>query len=461
MYKYPLVRSSLFIIVQLALCLCIISCNSRDALVEPYPTDSLGRINRWVLDSMKRFYYWSDAIPARTNYTLYTRQYFSSLLSRTDRFSWISNSRDVQPPSSSYFTYGFHYALVAPSGYDGYVGVITWVNAGGAAERAGLHRGHYFTEVNGEKISPQNMIAAQEALKQPGYVQITRADAAWKPLDTLLLTPGYMNENPVRLTRIFQSGGRITGYLCYNAFNESYDAQLLEAFRKLKEAGAQELVLDLRYNAGGSVASGAKMAAMISAKLTAGEMYAIYQGNAQEGKKNNTLQAVLQTSSNSAGRVYADLQQGTLSLQRVFILTTRATASAAEMVVNNLKPFLTVVQIGETTTGKDEASFTIVDKRIPKQVEWTLQPIVYKLFNKNGEGGYATGIIPQYAVEETASLPLGDIGNSADPLLKQALTIIYGPSFTGEPTNLRRIPTRTVFSSAAEQSAHAGAVQIN
>lgn len=461
MYKYPLVRSSLFIIVQLALCLCIISCNSKDALVEPYPADSLGRINRWVLDSMKRFYYWSDAIPAKTDYTLQTPQYFSSLLSSNDRFSWISNGRDVAPPSSSYFTYGFHYALVAPAGYDGYVGVVTWVNAGGAAERAGLRRGNYFTAVNGAKISSQNIVQVQELLKQPDYVDITRANATWQPVDTLMITPGYMNENPVRLTRTFRAGSHITGYLCYNAFNDAYDPQLLDAFRKLKEAGVQELVLDLRYNGGGSVASGAKLAAMIAGKLTGSEVYAIYLGNAQEGRKTNTLQAVLQTSVNAAGRTYAELQQRTLTLQRVFILTTRATASAAEMVLNNLKPFLTVVQIGEATTGKDEASFTITDRRVPKQVEWTLQPIVYKLFNKNNEGGYATGIVPQYEVEETASLPLGDIGTTSDPLLRQALMIIYGPSFAGEPTNLRSIPVRTVFSSAAEQSAHAGAVQIN
>lgn len=441
----------MFIIVQLCLFLLLQSCAPKELLPEPYPTDSLGKINRWIIDSMRRFYYWSGDIPATTDPSLSPDQYFKSLLSGQDRFSWISNGLDITPPSSSYFTYGFHYALVQPVGYDGYIGVVTYVNAGGGASRAGLARGSYFTAVNGEKISAGNAEKIHRWLRLPEYADLVLSNGSWQPVDTVTLYPGYMNENPVRLTRTFQSGNTITGYLYYNAFNEGYDEQLLEAFDKLKQAGATELILDLRYNAGGNVATAAKLSAMIASKLTAGETYAIYQGNSLQGKRVNSLQAVLNTSPNTAGRQYAALQERRLPLQRVFILTTGATASAAEMVIHNLKPFISVIQIGETTTGKDEASFTITDR----QITWTLQPIVYKLFNRNGEGNYGNGLTPQYPVSETATLPLGAFGTGEDPLVRQALLIIYGPGFPGIPQDHRSAPVNTIYRSAAEDAAAA------
>lgn len=453
-------KPSVFIIVQLCTFLLLQSCAPKERLPEPYPADSLGKINRWILDSMRTFYYWNEAIPAKTDASLSPGEYFKSLLSGEDRFSWISNQADVLPPSSTYHTYGFHYALVQPSGYEGYIGVVMYVNGGGAAARAGLQRGSYFVAVNGEKMHAGNVEQVQRWLQAPEELQLVTADGSWSPADTVTLYPGYLGENPVRLTRTFQSGGITTGYLYYNAFDERYDDKLLEAFAALKQAGAGELILDLRYNTGGSVAGAAKMAGMIAEKLSAAETWAIYEGNHRQGKRVNSLQAVLHTSPAAAGKQYAALQQRRLPLQRVFILATGATASAAEMVIHNLKPFIPVIQIGEATTGKDEASFTITDRRVPKQVEWTLQPIVYKLLDKNGQGGYSNGLQPQFPASETATLPLGAFGTGEDPLVRQALTIIYGPAFPGIPQDMRKIPVRTIFRSATGTAAMAAPVQI-
>jgi C-terminal processing protease CtpA/Prc len=153
---------------------------------------------------------------------------------------------------------------------------------------------------------------------------------------------------------------------------------------------------------------------------------------------------------------YATLQPLCLNLNRVFVLTTRATVSAAELVINNLKPFITVIQVGETTAGKDEASFLIEDYRVPKQVTWKMQPTIYKLFNKNNQGNYAAGILPQYQVEELANLPLTGIGDMDDPLLHKALELIYGNDLPGSFTNLRApqsfIPVKVRHHSAAEQA---------
>lgn len=444
------------------------SCGKKDALPEPYPTDSLGKINRWVLDSMRRFYYWSNEIPSKPDYSLSPETFFKSLLSGSDRFSHISGP-NVPPASNAYFTYGLQYAFLQVPGIDHYVGVVTLVNKGGGAAQAGFIRGSYFIKVNGSYVTAQNLQQTNQLLNNRGALQLTVAtytNNSWTAGDTRSVSPDFRNEDPVYYTRIFTGTGGKTGYLYYSSFNETYDASLLSAFSKFKSEGISDLILDLRYNAGGSVASCAKLAGMVASGLNAGEIFAIFQGNKEAGRSSRSLQDVLNTSGNAAGRQFADLQSRQLQLSRVFILTTGGTVSAAELLVNNLKPFISVIQIGEKTTGKDEASFTITDGRIPRQVDWVIQPIVYKLFNKNNEGNYAGGLMPQQIVNETSSLPLGDIGTSKDLLVRNALETIYGAGYTGEPTDLRVVPlhpairAKAVYQSVAEQAENAAPVLI-
>jgi carboxyl-terminal processing protease len=414
-------------------------CSKKDLPAAPPIYDSTGRMNQWILDSMKRYYYWGDQIVAKPVSTD-PDQFFKRILSVNDRFSWISNGMDILPPSNSYFIYGFHYVLMQVDGYQGLIGVVTAVNKGGAADMAGLSRGSYFIAIDGEAISDKNMGAVNLALRTPSSVKITPAiydNNKWKPAEVVTLSPGYASENPAEGIRIFETNGVRTGYLYYASFDERYDAQLLQAVNKLKLAAVTELILDIRYNAGGSVASSAKLAALIANKLTANEIYAIYAGNHFEGRRGRTLQEVLNTSGYAAGRLYEDLKPMQLSLSRIFILTTGGTVSAAELIVNNLRPFLQVIQIGETTRGKNEAGFLISDHRNPPQVAWTLEPTVYKLFNKSNEGNYEQGLIPQYPVSELAALPLTAMGGSGDPLVKKALQIIYGNNIPDDYTVLK------------------------
>jgi len=458
--EFSAMRICLYILLTALLFPAAQGCKKDGPDVEPYPTDSLGKINRWILDSMRQYYYWLDEIPKDYDYSESPEAFFKSLLSPNDRFSWISDGQAIKPPSTSYFTYGFHFALVQVPGYANYIGVVALVNKGGPADRAALHRGSYFIKVNGVDITENNKAAVIASLKQPGQVKITPADYVnntWDPLAEVTLRSGFSNENPVHYTRSFTAAGITTGYLYYNSFDENYDASLLQTVAKLKKANVRELILDLRYNAGGSVASSAKLAALLANSLTGTETYVIYEGNRHEGRKAHSLQTILNGSGNSNGKQYTDLQAGKLSLQRVFILTTGATVSAAELIVNNLKPFMNVVQIGETTAGKDEGSFLIDDERVPKQVSWYMQPTVYKLFNKNNEGGYHDGLKPQYPIDEMAELPLAGMGESDDPLVQKALQIIYGSNMPADFLNLRKqstkiLPVRTIYSSMIEQA---------
>src|SRR4051812_24038995 len=102
------------------------ACSKKDM---PYiPADSLGKLNKWVYDSMQLYYYWSADMPANPDYSLPTQDFFKQLLSSKDRFSYISNRSNIGPVKTSAELFGFHYTFI-PHPFDAQqlVGVITCV----------------------------------------------------------------------------------------------------------------------------------------------------------------------------------------------------------------------------------------------------------------------------------------------------------------------------------------------
>ena len=118
-------------------------------------------------------------------------------------------------------------------------------------------------------------------------------------------------------------------------------------------------------------------------------------------------------------------------MTKVYILTSKGTASASELVINGLKPHITVVQIGDVTVGKNVGSVTVYDSpdfgdenRNPNH-RYAMQPIVLKIVNSVGFGDYFNGLQPNFTLKETLST-LGTLGDAAEPLLSTAISKITG-----------------------------------
>ena len=405
------------------------ACNKKD--VPWQPTDSLGKINKWVYDSMQLYYYWSADMPAHPDYSLPTQDFFKQLLSPKDRFSYISNRGTIGSPKTSLELYGFHYALAThPFDAQKLVGVITCVVPNSNAADRGFKRGMLFTAVNDKMITPENRLTVVQALQAESAImqlaafnngQTTLVDSARIGVQT-----AYVPIKSVYATNVFEQNGKKTGYLAYFLCAEKDDAILLQSMQKLKNEGVTECIIDLRYNPGGSVASATKLAAMMVPSFDPNSTFITYRGNKHGGTVKETFQQAISFSTNASGKNMSDLQSRNLGLSRVFILTSPATASAAELVTHNLAPYINVIRIGETTLGKDEASFTIEDPRSPRQVVWLINPIVYKIADGFGKGDYATGLVPDYEVIETSRLPLSPMGQPGDLPVDKALTLIYG-----------------------------------
>ncbi|MFZ4583145.1 MAG: S41 family peptidase, partial [Paludibacter sp.] len=110
------------------------------------------------------------------------------------------------------------------------------------------------------------------------------------------------------------------------------------------------------------------------------------------------------------------------SLQRIYFLTGKGTASASEMVINGLKPFLPCILIGDTTVGKNVGSTLINDEKNTKN-QWAFMPIVLRYFNKDHQSDFTNGFAPDYLVEDDYKHQLGD---TKEALLAKALSQITG-----------------------------------
>ena len=228
---------------------------------------------------------------------------------------------------------------------------------------------------------------------------------------------------------------RKIGYLLYNGFYSNYDTKLNEAFGTLKSQGITDLVLDLRYNGGGSVQTATRLASMITGSFT-GQVFSKQQWNAK-------IESYYSTNNPESLKDFFVDKIGTtpinsLNMTKIYILTSKSSASASELVINGLKPYMNVVQIGDITVGKNVGSVTLYDsptfgkeKRNPNH-RYAMQPLVLKIVNSVGFGDYQSGLTPTFSLKESLS-NLGVLGTSTEPLLNLAIAKITGIGKTKEP----------------------------
>ena len=242
-------------------------------------------------------------------------------------------------------------------------------------------------------------------------------------------------ENPIHKNIILEAGDRSVGYLMYNQFVASFDDQLIQVFSDFASQNITDLVLDLRYNGGGSVRTCAYLASMITGQFT-DEIFAQQLWNSKLMDYFNNLNNNSDPDDDrELNNYFTNATVGGaslpgLNLSTVYILTTKRSASASELLINGLAPHINVVQIGETTVGKNVGSISIydyIDNNGTKNPDHTyaMQPIVLKIANSEGFADYSDGLVPNTALNEYAS-DLGVLGDPTENFLAAALNQISG-----------------------------------
>jgi len=415
---------------------------------------SANEINDFVWKGMNTFYLYKENIPnlannrfsSDTEYSAYLNNYstpedlFETLIyerETEDKYSWIVDDYiELEQYFSGISTSnGMDFQLfIEPNSTTKVIGIVRLVLANSDAEGKGLKRGDVFNAIDGTPINTNNY---SSLLSQSSYTLSlatyndngtpeTTDDIVTSSNQSISLTKLQYSENPIYKTKIINVNGQNIGYLMYNGFTANYDAQLNTVFGDFKANNVQHLVLDLRYNPGGSVNSAILLSSMITGQFN-DEIFSTE-------KWNNEFQNYFETENpESLINRFTNNNKGTalnsLNLSKVYILATKSSASASELVINSLDPYIDVIHIGENTTGKYQASTTLYDsgnfgrEGANPNHTYAMQPLIFKSLNKVGNTDYFNGLPPDIQLSESY-LNLGVIGDENETLLAAALAAI-------------------------------------
>lgn len=275
---------------------------------------------------------------------------------------------------------------------------------------AGIKRGWRFTKMNGiTNITTANAKALEDALYKSDNTSFTFLKPDGSSVDINLTTAAY-NSKPLYLDSVYTVGAKKVGYMVYNSFLGD-SAQTVDGYARIinrfTAASVDDVVIDLRYNGGGYVYFQQVLANYLAPNSANGGVMMATKYNANFSRYNSSVNFS---------------KKGTLNLSRIFFIVSNSTASASELLINNLKPYLTNVHIigPSKTYGKPVGYF-------PIEVGTDyIFPVSSRTVNKNNEGNYFDGFALSNQVPDGLNKELGDVEESC---LASALKYIGTGSF--------------------------------
>ena len=455
------------------------SCSKDDDLSLPNTVDPDGSADVEVQDfmwkAMNFWYFWQanvdDLADDRFENTEEGRAAYTAFLdSEDDPASFFENKLQFIEDRFSFFnedyreltnslagiskSNGLEFGLVQFQDSDEIFGFVRYIVPNSNATSANIQRGDLFTGVDGQTLTIDNYIGllfGDNDTYTLNMADFENGNIVPNEEEVTLTKEEGLAENPVFLSKSFTIAGENIGYIMYNQFTNEYDDDLYAAVQDLKSAGITNLVMDLRYNPGGSVNTTRLLASMIYGTNTSDIfLRKRYNDKLQEQFNDSQLEVY-----------FADKINGetinSLGFNKLYVITSASSASASELLINSLEPYIDVIQIGDVTRGKNEFSTTLVDDRensylyTPSRVnninpdnKWAIQPLIGRNENADGFYDFTSGLQPDYELKEDYS-NLGIIGEENEPLLAKAIEVITGT--TGKRDFTVKYPINIISSS--------------
>lgn len=434
-------RLRIWLLAILAVSVVFSGCQKDEPEPEPEPEEEIApeltrKINTFIKQGMEDVYYWNKFIPAiDIRYEFDSKAYFDKLLYTEDKWSFITD--DVVALEESYQgieeSYGYSLAYGrfvdasgAPTGE--LFAIVEYVYPETPASRAGFKRGDIITGIGGAPITMNNYRNLTSTLS----ITVNKGEyttSGIAPAGTVSMTAEKLKLDPVLVTKIIPHGGRTIGYLFYAQYIDDFNTSLDGAFQYFKDNNITDLVLDVRYNPGGNTSAAQYLCSSVAPLNVVNSqlplVYFKWNDFYQNYFQSRNDQGNLQVSFTASAKVK-------LGLNKIHILTGPGTASASELTITGLEPYMSVTLIGDTTYGKYTASITVKPEDLYNDLNaykdfknWGLQPIVLQYSNSQGVTNFKNGFAPKYLVGDKllGAFPLGDIN---EPLLKKAIEDITG-----------------------------------
>jgi hypothetical protein len=261
------------------------------------------------------------------------------------------------------------------------------------AAEAGLARGDFLLSINGRSVPELFRTGEIDSIFGPAQVGVV-VTLSWRRFADGELREASLSKRLVTIPTVSATAvydvrrGPRVGYIFFRNFVQPSNAALDAAFRALREAEAEELVLDLRYNGGGLLSVAQRLGGLIGGAATQGQVFIELFHNDKNQSRNSVLRF--------------ELPAEAIGFQRLVVITTRGSASASEGVINGLRPFLPVSLVGDATFGKPvgQYGFDFCAK--------TLFPVAFQTRNALGQGDYFGGIPADCAAADDLDHEIGD-----------------------------------------------------
>ena len=419
-------------------------------------------ISDFIWKGLNEYYYWQEEVELLSDdiaqfggeYSKFIssnsnpEDFFSLLKHPDDQFSFLYNDyRELENSfegvtSTSGVEFGLLYAC---QNCNELIGYVKYIFEGSNAVEKNIKRGDLFIGVNGTTLTASNyraLLFGNQPSITLNMAAIVNGNIVQSPKEVELVKQENFNINPIQIAKVLDLTSaeldldKKIGYLMYNQFLADKGDDLNQVFKEFKTQEISDLVLDLRYNGGGSVQNCIELSSMITGQFK-NQIFAKENWNAklepriisQYGKDKVVNRFVSFLSDGQA--------LNSLELNRVFVITSPETASASELLINGLAPYIEVIHVGDQTVGKNVGSITVYDydgDNINPNHTYAMQPIVFKIENSEGFVEYSSGLVPDYYIKESIQ-NMGILGSKEEPLLNMTLNLING---TQKPTVSKR-----------------------
>lgn len=419
-------KKGLFIFLT---CVLILSCKDDDDNI--LAVDYNLEVEDFVWKGLNTFYYWQGEVPdladnrftTNKGYANFLSEFdgkpdalFDHLMSSKDRFSWVVDDYvDLENQLNRIGkTSGIKVGIseISP-GSEEIILYVRYVLPNTDADIKGIKRGDLFWGIDGTALTKSNY---RDLLNKNQFTVNFATNVVGTPSgNEVTLLKATVQENPVHKERVIQLQGQKVGYLMYNAFLASRETELENTLRSFQTENIDHLVIDFRYNPGGSVNTAINLASMITGQFDTTEVFARTFHNEKLTHWNDSVSFKSHPESNPIK----------LRMDKIYAITSGQTASASELLINSLKAHIDVVTIGEASVGKNVGSYTIRDwidndGNVNPNHTWAMQPIAFRITDKNGNADFANGLTPDVSQTENVG-NLGVLGDINEPLLKRTL----------------------------------------
>lgn len=376
-----------------------------------------------VFAAMRSLYLWNDESALQRRYDTTDLAAFSDERDLLDSLRWRPQTHDR----------GFTY-VTSPAAEDrqnagralSWGFLLAWTGAselrvqeaieGGPVAAAGVRRGFSLLAIDGrsvEEIGDAEGIGAALGYPRldPGTTRTMRfRDLAGREIERTIAVAEF-DVDPVPIVRVFENGGTRVGYVLLRSFVPPAVAAFEAAIERFRDEGVRRVIVDLRYNGGGSLPVAEAIAGMLAAPELTGERFYELRFNREQASNDQT--------GLFAAR-YGGRSLAAGEFEEVHFVGTQRSASASELLINGFRPWRARIGtglVGSPTFGKpvgQAAADYCNDYR-------RLRIVTFRAENADGFGEFFDGLSPDCPASDDLDSALGE---TREGLLAAALQLV-------------------------------------